>query len=214
LDTLDDFKGLIVTISPVEEIRRTLSNILEKGIDPIGVLNTLNEAMEEVGRRYEKGEYFLSELIMASVLASEATEILKPRLLENHSKPSEKIVIGTVKGDIHDIGKNIVTMMLSAAGLEVVDLGVDVSAERFAEAVAKESPDILAISALLTSTMENIRNVIEVIKERDLRDRVKIIVGGRPLRQEFADELGVDGYAKDAMEAIKIVKKLLGLVEV
>ena len=213
MDTLDDFKKLIVQISPVEEIRGTLSNILERGVDPISVLNALNEAMEEVGRRYERGEYFLSELIMAGVLASEVTGILKPRLVEIHSKPYGKVVIGTVKGDIHDIGKNLVIMVLGAAGLEVVDLGVDVSAERFAEAVAKESADVLAISALLTSTMENIRDVVKVIEKRDLRGRVKVIVGGRPLTQEFADEIGADAYAKDVMEAIKTVKKLVGEVE-
>lgn len=209
MSRLDDFKTLIVQVADVEEVKRTVSQILETDSDPADVLEVLNEAMEEVGRRYEAGEYFLSELIMAGVLASEATQIIKPRLANSCFRSYGKVVVGTVKGDIHDIGKNILIMMLAAAGFEVVDLGVDVSAEKFAETVEKEGALVLGVSALLTSTMENLRDVIKIIREKGLRDKVKIIIGGRPITEEFAEEIGADSYAEDAVEAISKVKELL-----
>jgi 5-methyltetrahydrofolate--homocysteine methyltransferase len=201
-------------VSPSVSVGRTARKILETGANPVDVLEVLNEAMREVGNRYERGEYFLSELIMAGVLASEVTEILKPSLAKTDLKSQGKIVVGTVKGDIHDIGKNILIMMLSAAGFEVVDLGVDVSAEKFVEAIEKEEANILGISALLSSTMENLRDVIEAIRRKGLRDQVKIIVGGRPLTEEFADEIGADSYAKDALEGVRVVKELIEAAEV
>ncbi len=214
LGELKDFQTLIVQISDIEEVRRTARKILETGVNPVDVLEVLNEGMREVGNRYERGEYFLSELIMAGVLASEVTEILKPSLAKTGLKSNGKIVVGTVKGDIHDIGKNILIMMLSAAGFEVVDLGVDVSAEKFVEAIEREEANVLGISALLTSTMENLRDVIEAIHRKGLRDKIKIIVGGRPLTKEFADEIGADSYAKNAVGAVRMVKELIEASEV
>ncbi|UCD73165.1 MAG: corrinoid protein [Candidatus Bathyarchaeota archaeon] len=211
---LRDFQTLIIQISDIEEVKRTARKILETDANPVDVLEVLNEAMREVGNRYERGEYFLSELIMAGVLASEVTEILKPSLAKTDLESQGKIVVGTVKGDIHDIGKNILIMMLSAAGFEVVDLGVDVSAEKFVEAIDKEEADVLGISALLSSTMENLRGVIETIRREGLRDQIKIIVGGRPLTKEFADEIGADSYAKDALEGVRVVKELIEAAEV
>lgn len=213
MDSLGKLQNLIVQISDVEEVKGIISGMVESGVNPVHILDVLNKAMKEVGRRYEKGEYFLSELIMAGVLASEVTKMLRPQLVEAGVKSHGKIVIGTVKGDIHDIGKNIIVMMLGATGFEVVDLGVDVSAGRFADAVDKEDPDILGVSALLTSTMGNLRDVIEVLKDRGLRGKVKVVVGGRPLTQEFADEIGADGYAKDALQAVRKVKELIRVAE-
>lgn len=208
---MDRFKKLISEIGDVEEVKKAVTEALESGIEPLEIVNALSEALEEVGKKYENKEYFLSDLIMAGVLATEATKILEPYLTKTGRKSLGKVVIGTVKGDIHDIGKNIVIMMLYATGFEVVDLGVDVPAERFAEAVKKEKADILGISALLTSTIKEIRNVIQALEQEGVREQVKVIVGGRPVSREFAEEVGADGYGSDAVEAVKVVKKLMGL---
>jgi methylmalonyl-CoA mutase cobalamin-binding domain/chain len=185
--------------------------LLEKGVKPLRVLDALNETLEEVGRRYERGELFLSHLIMIGYLAKEVSEFLRPCIAgEERGGEIGKVVIGTVRGDIHDIGKNIVIMMLEAAGFEVVDLGVDVPPERFIETVRREKPDILGMSALLTSTMEEMRVVIEALERSGLRDEVKVIVGGRPLTEEYAMEIGADGYAGDSVKAIRVAMELLG----
>jgi len=209
LHSIEDFKDQIVRISGIEEVRYSVEELLERGVEPHKILNALNEAMEEVGKRYEEGEYFLSELIMVGVLASEISELVDSRLNGIEGDSRGKVIIGTVKGDIHDIGKNILIMMLNSAGFRVIDLGVDVSPERFAESIEKEDADILCVSALLTSTMENIRSVIDMLRERGLRDEVKVIVGGRPLTASYARELGADGYAKDAVEGVKKIIALL-----
>lgn len=208
---LDEFKRLISEIGDVEEVRRNVKEALDSGVEPLKIVEALSEALEEVGRKYEKREYFLSDLIMAGVLATEATKILEPHLVKTGRKTLGKVVIGTVKGDIHDIGKNIVVMMLYANGFEVTDLGVDVPAERFAEAVKKEEPQILGLSALLTSTIGEMRNVIQVLEKEGVRGKVKVVVGGRPVTREFAEEIGADGYGRDAVEAVKEVKRLLGM---
>ena len=213
MDVLEEFKDSIVRISGVEDVKEVVGRALNLGVDPLKVLNFLNEALDEVGRRYERGEYFLSELIMAGVLATEVTGMLEPYLVKAGRMPLGRIVIGTVRGDIHDIGKNIVIMMLRASGFDVVDLGVDVPAERFIHAISGEGADVLGMSALLTSTVNEMRNVIETIKERGLRNSLMIIVGGRPVSRKLSEEIGADGYAKDAVEAVRIVKKLLGVVE-
>jgi len=213
LDALEEFKDSIIRISGVEEVKETVGRVLNLGVDPLKVLNVLNEALDEVGRRYERSEYFLSELIMASVLATEVTSLLEPYLVKAGRRPLGRVVIGTVRGDIHDIGKNIVIMMLRAAGFDVVDLGVDVPAERFVHAISGEGAAVLGMSALLTSTVDEMRSVIEAVKKRGLRNGLVIIVGGRPVTKKFSKEIGADGYARDAVEAVRIVKKLLGIVE-
>lgn len=208
---LDEFKKLISGIGDVEEVKRKVDEVLDSGVNPLDVVNALSEALEEVGRKYENREYFLSDLIMAGVLATEVTKTLEPYLVKTERKSLGKVVVGTVKGDIHDIGKNIVIMMLYANGFEVLDLGVDVPAEKFAEVVKKENPQVLGLSALLTSTIHEMRNVIETLKKKGVRDRVKVIVGGRPVTRGFAEEIGADGYGRDAVEAVKEVKRLLGM---
>jgi len=209
LDALEEIKDLIIRVSDVEEIKETVDRTLKSGVDPLEILNTLNQALDEVGRRYEKGEYFLSELIMAGVLSTEVTSLLEPHLIRSRRISLGKVVIGTVRGDIHDIGKNILVMMLRSAGFDVGDLGVDVPAENFANAIEEKQANILGLSALLTSSMDEMKKVIETIEKRGLRNRVKIVVGGRPLTREFAKEIGADGYAKDAVEGVKVVKDLV-----
>ena len=209
MDALEEIKDLIIRVSDVEEVKETVDRILKSGVDPLEILNTLNQALDEVGRRYEKGEYFLSELIMAGVLSTEVTNLLEPHLIRSRRRSLGKVAIGTVRGDIHDIGKNILIMMLRSAGFDVVDLGVDVPAENFANAIEEKQANILGLSALLTSSMDEMKKVIETIEKRGLRNRVKIVVGGRPLTREFAKEIGADGYAKDAVEGVKVVKDLV-----
>lgn len=207
--TLKTLKDMIVKMSDVDDVKKIVGEGLRSGIDPLDFFGALREALEDVGRRYEHGEYFLSELIMAGVLSTEVTRMLRPCLTKTGLKPLARVAIGTVKGDVHDIGKNVVIMMLYAAGCEVVDLGVDVSADKFAEVVEKERPDVLGLSALLTSTMYEMENVLSVLQKRGLRDRVKVIIGGRPLSREYCESVGADGYAEDALQTVDVVRGLM-----
>lgn len=211
--TLENLKELILKIADFENVNEAVTEGLKSEIDPMDVVDALNEALEGVGKKYESGEYFLSELMMAGYLATQVTNILKPHLVKTEMKTPGKVVFGTVKGDVHDIGKNIVITMLHAAGFEIIDLGVDVPTEKFVEVVTNEKPGVLCMSALLTSTMNEMENVIDTLKENGLRDKVKVIVGGRPITKKFADEIDADGYAKDAVKAVKVVKELIGVKE-
>ncbi|MEM2106729.1 MAG: corrinoid protein [Candidatus Bathyarchaeia archaeon] len=206
---LEELRSLISTISDVETVKQTTRKALESGAKPLEIVDILSSALNDVGKKYDCGEYFLSELMMAGILASEVTNIVKPHLTSSERKAPGKIVIGTVKGDLHDIGKNIVIMMLSAAGFEIVDLGVDVPAEKFVEATKKEKANILGMSALLSSTMDEMKNVIQLLARESMRSLVKVIVGGRPVTSEFATQIGADGYAKDAVEAVNVTKALI-----
>jgi len=185
---------------------------LEEGIEPGKVLNeALIPAMEIVGREYEEGERYVPEMLISAEAMKAAMEVLRPRLMETGVRLKGKVVIGTVEGDLHDIGKNLVAMMLEGAGFEVIDLGVEVTAERFVQAVREHKPDVLGMSALLTTTMIHMPEVIEALKEAGLREEVKVIVGGAPVTQEYAEKIGADGYAPDAASAVAVVKKLLGV---
>lgn len=207
---LEDVSNLILEMADIGDVKKTINEKLESGVDPLAIVDILSQTLEEVGEKYERGEFFLSELIMAGYLASEVSNLLKPHLIKAKRKPLGKLIVGTVKGDIHDIGKNIVIMMLDAAGFEVIDLGVDVSTERFIEAVKNLKPDILGMSALLTSTVNEVKVVIDSLEKSGLRNKVKVVVGGRAITREFANEIGADGYAEDSVKAIKAVKELLG----
>ena len=210
---LEDIRNLLLEFADVEAVKKAVNEKLESGVDPIKIIDLLNQTLNEVGEKYESGELFLSELMMVGYLASEITKLLKPHLIQAEMKARGKIVIGTVKGDVHDIGKNIVVMMLQSAGFEVVDLGIDVSAERFVEAVKDEEPDVLGMSALLTSTMNEMKSVTDSLEKSGLRSNVKVIVGGRPITGELAGEIGADGYAEDAVKAVRVIKELIGLKE-
>jgi len=175
--------------------------ILEKGLIP---------SIKTVGELYSKGEYFLPELLMSGEAMKAALELLRPILSRGDTPPAGKYVIGTVEGDVHDIGKNIVVMMLEGSGWEVTDLGVDISPEEFCSAVEKNDFQILGMSALLTSTMLKFAETINALKAAELRDKVKIMVGGAPVTQAFADEIGADGYAPDAAQAVIKAELLVG----
>ncbi len=176
------------------------------------VLGPMSEAMNEIGRLYEEGEYFIAELIEAAEIFKDVMRRLDKLLKEEAKKAAStkrrlKIVLGTVKGDVHDIGKTLVKVMLQAAGHEVIDLGVDVSAEKFIEAIRKHNPDVLGMSALLTTTMRYMEEVIKKLREEGLREKIFIIIGGAPTSKEFAEKIGADAWAKNAIEAVRIVNK-------
>jgi 5-methyltetrahydrofolate--homocysteine methyltransferase len=167
-------------------------------------------AMDEVGRRMRDCEFFIPEVLIAARAARAATDILRPLLLGDQAvKPAGTVVIGTVKGDLHDIGKNIVGMMLESAGFRIVDLGVDVSPEKIVDSVKQHKANIIAISALLTTTMVNMKVVVEAINAAGLRDKVKILVGGAPVTDAWAQSIGADGYGKDAPSAVELARKLV-----
>ncbi len=185
---------------------------VEEGTTPEVVLNEgLIKAMDEVGTRFEAGEFFVPEMLIAARAMKAGIAILRPLLAEAGIEPVGKVVIGTVSGDLHDIGKNLVGLMLEGAGFEVIDVGTDVSADSFVEAVQNEKPQLLGLSALLTTTMPGATEVIQKLNEANLRDSVKVMVGGAPVTQAYADQIEADGYASDAASASKKAKELLGL---
>ena len=168
-------------------------------------------AMTEVGRLFEIGEKFVPEMLIAARAMQQALVILKPLLVEADIKTVGKVVIGTVAGDLHDIGKNLVAMMLEGAGFEIVDLGTDVAPEKFVNAVQEHEPDLVGMSALLTTTMASIGRTLEALTEAGVREKVKVIIGGAPITQDFADKVGADGFAPDAGSASRMAKTLLGV---
>jgi 5-methyltetrahydrofolate--homocysteine methyltransferase len=184
---------------------------LDEGISPGTILlEALVPAMDDVGNRYECGEYFVPEMLISVRAMKEGLKILKPLLVESDVKPAGKVVAGTVKGDLHDIGKNLVCMMLEGAGFEIVDLGCDVPVEKFV-AAAKEGADLVALSALLSTTMPNIKATIEALGEAGLRGKVKVMIGGAPVNDNVATEYGADGYAADASTAVALARNLAGV---
>jgi 5-methyltetrahydrofolate--homocysteine methyltransferase len=191
--------------------REACEAALAERIPPGHILQeALVPAMDEVGSRYECGEYFVPEMLISVRAMKEALKLLKPLLVESDVKPAGKVVAGTVKGDLHDIGKNLVCMMLEGAGFEIVDLGSDVPVEKFV-AAAREGADLVALSALLSTTMPNIKATIEALGEAGLRDSLKIMIGGAPLNDNVAREYGADGYAADASAAVALARTLAGV---
>ena len=166
-------------------------------------------AMREVGRRFEEGDYYVPEMLVAARAMQAALSLLKPCLVASDVKSAGRVAIGTVKGDLHDIGKNLVALMLEGAGFEIKDLGVDVPPEKFVEAISSGDVNIVALSALLTTTMPNMKTIIDVIQQAGLRDKVKIIIGGAPVTQEFAYQIGADGFSADASSAPRMAQSLL-----
>jgi len=168
-------------------------------------------AMAEVGLLFEHGEYYLPEMMISALATKQIMELIRPLLAESGVQPVAQVVLGTVQGDMHDIGKNIVGMMLEGAGFSVVDIGVDVPPEAFVAAIKDHHAEIVGVSALLTTTMTGIPAVIKAIEEAGLRDQVKIMVGGAPITREFASEIGADGFAPDASSATRLARELLGV---
>ena len=193
-----------------EKLQQLIKEALEAGTSASTILNDgLITGMDIVGEKMETGDMFIPEVLMAAQAMSESVIILKPLLAEGQASTAGKVIIGTVKGDLHDIGKNLVKMMLESAGFEAIDLGVDISPEDFVKAVIQYQPDIVGLSALLTTTMPMMKRSIQAIEENGLRKNLKIIAGGAPVSQAFANEIGADGYAADAGAASKLAKSLL-----
>ena len=185
-------------------------NALHEGVAAKEILNQgLIAGMDIVGEKMENEDMFIPEVLMAAKAMSSAIEILKPLLAEEDIRAMGKVIIGTVKGDLHDIGKNLVAMMVESAGFEVYDLGADILPDKFIQEIKEKDANILCMSALLTTTMPMMKNTIDALKESGFREQVKIMIGGAPVTQSFADEIGADGYAPDAGSAVKLAKELL-----
>ena len=181
---------------------------LEAGIPADAILNqSLITAMDEVGRRFENGDFFVPEMLIAARAMQAGLKLLKPRLVEANVKSAGKVAIGTVKGDLHDIGKNLVAMMLEGTGFEVRDLGVDVPPEAFVKA-AQDGAQVIGMSALLTTTMNKMEDTIEALRAAGLREKVKVLIGGAPVTQDFANRIGADAFAPDASSAARIARQL------
>ena len=186
---------------------------IDAGVDPAEILNDgMVAAMSEVGRLYEAGEFYVPEMLIAARAMQASMVLLKPKLIQSNVKSAGKVVIGTVKGDLHDIGKNLVALMLEGAGFEIVDLGSDVAPDKFVEAVRSEKRCLVALSALLTTTMPSMKTIIDAIREAGLRQNVKIMVGGAPVTETFALQVGADGYASDASKAVTLAHQLVKAV--
>jgi 5-methyltetrahydrofolate--homocysteine methyltransferase len=209
-ETLKAIYNAVITgdlVSTQEQVELAIGS----GLDPADILHEgLISAMTEIGRLFEEGEYYVPEMLIAARAMKGGLAILKPLLAESDVQPLGKIVIGTVKGDLHDIGKNLVGMMLEGAGFEIVDLGVDVASDKFVEAIQSDRIDVLGMSALLTTTMPHMKATIDALVEVQLRDQIKVMIGGAPVTQSYADDIGADGYAPDASRAASLAKSLVG----
>jgi corrinoid protein of di/trimethylamine methyltransferase len=184
---------------------------LAENVDPMELVTKyMVPAMDEVGRRFECEEYFVPELLLAARAMKGSLALIRPLLVARGDKPVATVVIGTVKGDLHDIGKNLVSAMLEGAGFEIVDLGSDVSPEKFVEAVKTSGANLIALSALLTVTMPSMKTTIEALKSAGLRDQVKVLVGGAPVTNQYAQEIGADGYGESASSAVHLARRLAG----
>jgi 5-methyltetrahydrofolate--homocysteine methyltransferase len=193
-----------------EEVVGQVQKALDAGLEPGVILNEgMIAAMAEVGQRFESGDYFLPEMLAAAMTMQAGLTVLKPHLTGDNAASTGSVVIGTVKGDLHDIGKNLVGMMLEGAGFEIQDLGTDVAPEKFVNAVKSNHPDIVALSALLLTTMPSMEATIQALKAAGVRDQVKVIIGGAPVTEAYAKQIGADGFSPDASRAVTLAKSLL-----
>jgi 5-methyltetrahydrofolate--homocysteine methyltransferase len=192
-------------------VKTNVQAALDTKLDPNVILNEgMIAAMREVGTRFEAGDYYVPEMLIAARAMQTGMAILKPYLQQTDRKSSGKVVIGTVKGDLHDIGKNLVSLMLEGAGYEIVDLGVDVPAEEFVKQAAALQPDVIGMSALLTTTMPSMKTTIDALDAAGLRKNIKVIVGGAPVTESYAHQIEADGFSPDASRAVNVVNELLG----
>lgn len=183
---------------------------LSAGVDPAGILNEgMISAMAEVGRLFEEGEYFVPEMLLSARAMKTGLALLRPHLAKANVQSTGKVVIGTVQGDLHDIGKNLVSIMLEGAGFEVIDLGADIPPEAFVKAVRENEADIIAMSALLTTTMPRMKETIDALTNNGIRPAVKVMIGGAPVTEKYAHDIGADGYSPDASRAVAVAKELI-----
>lgn len=209
---MTSFEGLSQSVVSGNErqVKETVKAMLAAGVNPLDIIQQgLIAGMNVVGPLFKEGVMYVPEVLMSAKSMAAGIEIVKPFIAEGDIPSEGKIIVGTVKGDLHDIGKNLVGMMLESGGFKVINLGVDITAERFMAAVKEHKPDILAMSALLTTTMLSMKDTIELIKEEGLQDKVKVIIGGAPISQDFANEIGADGFAVDAASAVELCRNLI-----
>jgi len=193
-----------------KQVAADVQAALDGGINPVLILNEgMIAAMAEVGRLFEVGEYYVPEMLISARAMKTGLAVLKPLLKEADVKPAGRVIIGTVKGDLHDIGKNLVAMMLEGAGFEIKDMGTDVSPEKYVEEVKGGGVDIVALSALLTTTMPNMKATIDALKAAGVREQVKVMIGGAPVTDSYAQQIGADGYSPDASRAVNLAKSLV-----
>lgn len=210
MEKLDNLKEYIVS-GKLEEARLAVSGAIALGVSPAAIINDyLIEGMKQIGLRFEEGKAFVPNLLLSARAMKGCMELLKPYMTDGNVATLGTLVIGTVKGDLHDIGKNLVASMLEGCGFKVVNLGVDISAEQFVDAVRTYQPQLVCLSALLTTTMNYMKEVIDKLNQTGLRSQVKVMVGGAPLSERFAQEIGADGYSSNANEAVRLAKYLLG----
>lgn len=210
-EIIGQLRDAIVELDAEKSVNAAKKSI-EDGLDPLDMINQgIRSALDVMGERFSSGAIFLPELMLAAKAADEAVEILEPELLKRGVSGDKlgKVVMATVKGDIHDIGKNIVTLLMKSAGFEVVDIGVDKTGEEILAAAKENEVDVIGLSALLTTTIPKMKEFIELLEESGIRDNYKVIVGGAPVTQEFADMIGADGYGADATRAVEVTKRLL-----
>jgi 5-methyltetrahydrofolate--homocysteine methyltransferase len=208
-DELDAIYEAIVAGSP-DDALAAVQAALHSGVDPTRILNEgMIAAMREVGTRFEDGEYFVPDMLVSAHTMQSALALLKPHLPKTETAAAVKVVIGTVNGDLHDIGKNLVALMLEGAGFVICDLGTNVAPQAFVDAVRVEQPAILAMSALLTTTMPGMKTTIDALRSAGLRDGIKIMVGGAPMTPAYADLVGADGFAPDASRAVSLASSLV-----
>lgn len=210
-DTLQQIKDAVITRKRTE-IQGLVTRAIEEGIEPKSIIDHgLISAMDVIGKQFSDSDIFVPEMLVSALTMKLGLDSVKPLLKSEDSEPKGTIILGTVKGDIHDIGKNIVKMMLEGSGFEVVDLGVDLTVEKLVEQIDTIRPDILGLSALLTTTMPEMKNTIQELQAKGLREKIKIMVGGAPVSNSFAEEIGADGYGADAAEAVVLARKLIGV---
>ncbi len=203
------FDGIIE--GDMNQVQQKTQEAINSGIEPGTILNEgMIAAMAEVGRRFQCGEYYVPEMLIAARAMKAGTQVLKPHLQNAPVQSAGKVVIGTVKGDLHDIGKNLVGMMLEGAGFQIVDLGTDVAPGKYVDTVRASGANVVGLSALLTTTMPNMKDVILALEKAGLRSQVKVMVGGAPLNDEFARQIGADGYSPDASRVVTLAKSLIG----
>ena len=207
--TLNEVKDKLIDLD-VDEIGNVVKSELDAGTDPKAVMKSLTDGLDEVGKLYENKEYYLADLILAGETMKEALNILEPHLTSDIEGTPQTVVVATVRGDNHDIGKNILISMLMSSGFKIIDLGINCPEDKIIKAVKDSGAKVLALSALLSMTVEEIAVVDKALKDAGLRDKVKMIVGGAPLDMELAKKMGADDYAEDAIEGVKHIKILMG----
>jgi 5-methyltetrahydrofolate--homocysteine methyltransferase len=209
--TYDDLAQSVIE-GNADRVKDLSKSLLDAGNNPLEIINQgLIAGMNVVGARFKAMEMFVPEVLMCAKAMSAGVDVVKPHIADQDVQTAGKIIIGTVKNDLHDIGKNLVAMMVESSGFEVINLGIDIEPSKFVEAIKEHKPDVVGLSALLTNTLPYMKDTIDAIEEAGLRDKVKVIIGGAPVTQEYADQIGADGYAPEAASAADLCKELVGV---